>query len=229
MSAIARQRLRWRPCHRLIPSRFPPAGLFDRVAEPADLEAVFALEALTNERLRDEVGELALVPPGERIAGPGTTPIMAAFTHLNPEGSRFSDGSWGVWYAGRELETALAEARHHRARFMRATREPAMTLEMRLYLADLDARLHDLRGVQDPALYHAEDYAAGQALARRLRGEGSAGIAYDSVRRAGGQCCAVFRPKALAHCRQSGHYAFAWDGREIVRVDALTTVWPPAL
>ena len=44
---------------------------------------------------------------------------MAAFTHLNPEGSRFSDGSWGVFYAGNDLNTAIAETRHHRERFLR--------------------------------------------------------------------------------------------------------------
>ena len=70
----------WAPCYRIIPSRFPPVGLFDKVADPADLEAVFLVEAMTNDRLRDEAGDLSLVPPEDRVAGPGTTPIMAAFT-----------------------------------------------------------------------------------------------------------------------------------------------------
>src|SRR3546814_5612167 len=87
----------WTPCYRIIPSRFPPIGLFEKVADPDDLEAVFQIEAMTNDRLRDEVGVLALVPPEDRVSGPGTTPIMAAFTHLNPEGSRFTDGSFGVF------------------------------------------------------------------------------------------------------------------------------------
>ena len=102
-------RIRWQPCYRIIPSRFPPIQLFERVADPQDLEAVFALEALTNPRLRDEVGDIRLVPPDERISGPGSSIVMAAFTYLNPQASRFSDGSYGVFYAGRELETAIAE------------------------------------------------------------------------------------------------------------------------
>src|SRR4051794_2233977 len=107
MPNAAGERLRtvhvdWRPAYRLVPSRFPPTGLFDRVADPADLDAVFAIEALTNDRLRDEAGDLRLLPAEERISGPGTTPIMAAFTHLNPEGSRFSDGSFGVYYCARQ-------------------------------------------------------------------------------------------------------------------------------
>ena len=50
-----------------------------------------------------EVGELRLVAPDERISGPGTSVVMAAFTHLNPEGSRFSDGTYGVFWDGREV------------------------------------------------------------------------------------------------------------------------------
>lgn len=70
--------------------------MFDRIAKPADLEAVFAIEALTNPRLREELGVLRTVPKERRISGPGSTPVMAAFTHLNPEGRRFSDGTWGM-------------------------------------------------------------------------------------------------------------------------------------
>lgn len=107
-------RVVWQPSYRLIPSRFLPRGLFDRVASPADLDDVLAVESLTNDRLRDQLGDIQLVPHGERLAGPGTTPIMAAFTHPNPNGSRFSDGTFGVYYAGASLQTAVRETVHHR-------------------------------------------------------------------------------------------------------------------
>ena len=48
--------VRWQPCYRIIPSRFPPIALFEAVADPADLEAVFQIEAMTNDRLREEAG-----------------------------------------------------------------------------------------------------------------------------------------------------------------------------
>src|SRR4030095_5398997 len=113
----------WLPCWRIIPSRFPPIDLFERVADPADLEAMYALESLTNDRLREEVGELQIVLPRERISGRGTSYIMAAFTHLNPAGSWFSDGTYGVFYAAYTLDTAIAETRYHREQFLRATSE----------------------------------------------------------------------------------------------------------
>lgn len=213
----------WRPSHRLIPSRFPPVSLFDRVADPKDLEAVYALEALTNDRARDEVGDLRLVPAHERIAGPGTTPIMAAFTHLNPEGSRFSDGSYGVYYCARTLETALAEVRYHQERFLRRTREGPIRLELRLYLSNLDAKLVDVR--KHAEYQQPDDYSPGQRLGRDLHLAGRDGVLYRSVRHVGGLCAAVFRPRVLGACRQSAHYAFHFDGTSVVAIDELSTVW----
>lgn len=209
--------IRWQPCYRIIPSRFPPIALFEAVADPADLEAVFQIEAMTNDRLREEAGDLALVPPEDRIAGPGTSPIMAAFTHLNPEGDRFTDGSYGVFYAGRTLGTAIAETRHHRTRFLAATDEPAQELDMRVYAVDLDAALHDIREMRDTqaALYHPDSYAVAQETARRLRDEGANGIVYASVRDEGGECAAVFRARLLSNCRQERHLTYVWDGSAI--------------
>ena len=209
-------RVEWRPCYRIISSRFPPVGVYDRVAHPQDLEAVFAVENLTNPRVRQEAGEISLVPPEERLSGEGATPIMAAFTHLNPEGSRFSDGSFGVYYAARTLDCAITETRYHRERFLERTREGPIELDMRAYLADLRAELHDIRGRVDLAdVYSATQYGAGQALARALRASGSAGIAYDSVREPGGECAAVFRPRALSNCVQGPHFGYLWDGTRI--------------
>lgn len=209
--------IEWCPCFRIIPSRFPPVGLFDAVADPGDLEAVFQIEAITNDRLREEAGDLALVPPEDRIAGPGTTPIMAAFTHLNPEGDRFTDGSYGVFYASLTIETAIAETSYHRVRFLQATDEPAQELDMRVYSVDLKAELHDIRGMREshPAFYQRTSYAMSQELAARLRAEGSDGIVYQSVRDEGGECVGVFRPRLLTNCRQERHLCYVWDGRTV--------------
>jgi hypothetical protein len=211
-------RVRWGESYRLVPSRFPPVGLFDRVARPEDLEVVFAAEALTNDRLRDEAGDIGLVPREDRIAGPGTTPVMAAFTHLNPEGSRFSDGTFGVYYAAHEMETAIAERAHHTARFLARTLEPAGEIDMRTYLARIDADLIDVRGYgrrRKSDLMHPDSYADSQAFGRARRAEGAGGIVYDSVRRPGGECVAMFRPRLVKRCTQGPHVCFVWDGAAI--------------
>ena len=217
---VAVARVVWKPCWRIIPSRFPPIQLFERVTEPDDLEAIFELDSLTNSRLRDEAGDISLVPPDEWVSGPGTSIIMAAFTHLNPEGSRFSDGTYGVYYAANDRATAIAETQHHRERFMRATKQGYMELDMRVYVTDLDGQFQDLRGQQktQPLVYHNDNYAAGQHLAKTLHKEGSNGIAYDSVRCEGGQCVAVFRPRLLSNGRQESHLCYVWDGNRIASV-----------
>ena len=213
-------RVGWRPCWRIIPSRFPPLQLFRRIADTEDLEAVFEVESQTNQRLRDEKGEISLVLPQDRIDGPGASVIMAAFTHRNPAGSRFSDGAYGVFYAAKNLETAIAETQYHREQFMRATEQPRMELDMRVYAVDLNGDLHDLRGLQDarPFVYDKDNYAAAQHLAKTLRQEGSNGVVYDSVRHDGGECAAVFRPPLLSNMRQERHLCYVWDGTRIAKI-----------
>lgn len=211
------KRIRWSHAYRIVPSRFPPTGLFDRIADPADLDAVFAIEALTNPRLREEADALRLVPRHRRISGPGSTPVMAAFTHLNPDGSRFSDGSWGVFYAAHSVATAVEETVYHREGFLAATAEPACDIEMRCYRTSLDCKLHDLRGGW-PAAHDPDSYAASILLARELRQSGSNGVVYDSVRDAGGECLAAFYPDVVAACVQAQHLIYRWDGARIAQV-----------
>lgn len=206
------RRIAWDPTYRIVPSRFPPTGLFDAIADPADLDAVIALEGMTNPRLRQEAGKIDLVPRQRRISGPGTTPVMAAFTHLNPEGSRFSDGRYGVYYAARDRDTAIAETMHHKARFLRATAEPACVLEMRAYCARVAGAFHDLRGGW-PELHDPDGYARSRAAARALREAGSDGLLFDSVRRPGGECVAAFHPDLVSPVRQQAHLYYHWDGR----------------
>jgi len=208
----------WLPCWRLVPSRFPPVGLFDRVAGTEDIEILSALEGMTNDRLRNEIGELSLVPEAERQYGEGTTPIMAAFTHINREGSRFSNGDYGVYYAAKTVETALAETAYHRERFLRRTQEPAIEVDMRSYSCTIKVSLHDIRDnpVSFSDLYDPDSYTSSQMFATRVREQGSNGIVYDSVRDPGGECVAIFRANIpQAPVVQGPHYCFVWNGKSI--------------
>lgn len=205
----------WRPSHRIVPSIFPPRGLFDAVADPADLDAVFALEALTNDRLREQLGHLRRIPPERRVSGPGTTPVMSAFTHIHPDGGRFSTAKFGAYYAARELPTAIAETVYHRERFLRASNEPPIDLQMRSYLGNIRADLHDVRGGDWPRLHDPHSYAISQAFATRLRDKGSEGIVFDSVRKPGGQCVALFYPDLIGPVKQGPHLLYRWDGERI--------------
>jgi hypothetical protein len=210
----------WRSSRRLVPSRFPPVALFDRVADPADLEAVFAVEALTNSRVREAAGALAVVPAADRVSGPGAGFIMAPFVHRAPGGGRFSTAHIGAYYAAQSRETAIAETVYHRERFLRATRQSPMEVVMRELQATVRGTLLDLRGAAArwPTLYDPHDYGTSQAFTTAQVAGGAAGVVYDSVRHVGGVCVAVWRPRLVSSCRQGVHLTYVWNGARIEAV-----------
>jgi RES domain len=220
--SVGESEIDWR-AFRIVPSRFPPVGTWDRIAAPGDFDALAEIEGLTNPRIREALGVLAMVPRHRWVSGPGTTPVMAAFTHLNPEGSRFSDGTYGVFYAAKEVETAIRETVYHRERFLARTKEPPQRIQMRCYVTSIKRRFHDIRGAR-PALHDPNSYVASQLFARELRTANSNGVVYDSVRKAGGQCVAAFWPDCVGPCTQGKHYEYHWDGAAISRVIEMKAV-----
>jgi hypothetical protein len=220
-------RIRWTNTCRLIPSRYPSVGVFDRIAAPEDLDALIELEAWTNDRVSAELGILNLLPREEWVVGqPMASVVMAAFCHPSPDGARFSDARRGAWYAGRTLDTSLAESVHRRTRELAEVGHFETRMQMRLYHADIRASFHDIREPR-PAylpLYAPDSYKASQAFARRLfEEEGSDGILYRSVRHPGGECVACFRPKLVQNVRVAAHYEYQWQGTPTPTVRRLRT------
>jgi RES domain len=207
-------RISWHDTSRLVPSRYPSAGLFDRVASREDLELVMELEAWTNDRVNTELGLIHAVPPEEWVTGrPMASVVMAAFCHPNPRGSRFSSPQRGAWYAARHVDSAIAESLYHRGRELHEIGVTDARMEMRLYRADFRNTFHDLRG-GDAALARVLDpdsYLASQALAARLLAAGSNGVVYPCVRDPGGECIACFRPPLVLGVRTAGHYELRWE------------------
>src|SRR5579871_1398385 len=94
--------------YRIIPSIYPPINFFESLVDAHEMETLWDLENLTDDRLRQETGDIFLVPPEDRISGPGSSVIMAAFTHLSQDKpTRFTDGSFGIYYAALTEETAI--------------------------------------------------------------------------------------------------------------------------
>jgi RES domain-containing protein len=211
--------------HRLIASRYPTVGIFDTVASPDDVAALFELEGWTSDRLSAELGRLDLVPRDEWVAGvPGATIIMAAFCYPSEDGSRFTDGEVGAWYCALDLDTAIAETVHHHTRRLLKAGMLRARVQMRQLVASVDALFHDIRGQAQTraAIYDPNSYATAQAFGSKLRAGGSNGIVYDSVRRAGGECLVIFRPKLLPAALQGDHFEYLWDGAPTPTVMRLT-------
>jgi hypothetical protein len=217
-------RVVWRETHRLVLSHFPLIDLYDDVADPHDWEALASAQARTNPRIWDEIGDLSLVPVARRVGGPGASWVMGAFTHVSPDRvSRFSDGGYGVYYAGDRLATALYEHTHHMGRFYAAAgMEAAWLSEVRQLVGRLDAGLLDLRGPGFARLLDPDDYGPSQAFARQQRGDGADGIVYPSVRHAPGQCIAAFYPDVVGVPAQGDHFRYFWDGSRITYARKIT-------
>jgi len=208
--------VRWKGAPRLVPSRYPAAGLLDRVASPRDLDALFELEGWTNDRISAELGLLRTLPRDEWITGrPMASVVMAAFCHPRSGGGRFSSGDRGAWYAAKSIETALAESIYHRTEELREVGAFETRVQLRVYLADFSARLTDVRtrGPATRSLYDPDSYAASQEFGQRVLEAGRNGIVYRSVRDPEGECLACFRPALVRHVRAGGHYEFRWSGR----------------
>lgn len=210
---------------RIIPTKFPPINFFERYTPPELMDEAYELESLTNERLLNEIGQLNLIPFEDRISGPGTSIIMAAFTHIGFP-SRFTDGSFGVYYAANSLKTAIIETTYHRERFLSATAELPCELDMRAYKGDVLKPLLDIRGDGFDEILDKEPsrYQAAQLFATEMRAEKHWGIIYPSVRHSAGECVAVFRPPALATPVQSTHLSYHWNGEKINAVFEKTSL-----
>jgi len=211
--------LDWPHQYRIIPSEYPPINFFEQLVDPELMDELYFIESLTNDRLRDEAGDIVLVPAEDRITGPGASPVMAAFTHASPNcPSRFSDGSYGVYYASKTLDTAIEETKYHRARFLAYTNEDAGEISMRVYIGNVIKPMHDVRGDGFEQLHKPDDWSAAQAFGQEMKAINSWGIVYRSVRNAGGECIAALRPPAVSIPKQGAHLSYVWDGVGITDV-----------
>ncbi|HMN72738.1 MAG TPA: RES family NAD+ phosphorylase [Rhodoblastus sp.] len=199
-----------RPAYRLIPSQFPPIGLFDTVATAADLAAVMDLVGWTNDRLVAE--RIARLPQSEWVYGtPNASIVMAAFLHAAPGGMRFNGPDLGAWYASDDIRTAAAEVGHHLRREAVARSVATMSRTYRAYTATLAGDYLDIRGRQAeyPDIYAGESYDASQGFGEGVRSSGGAGILYTSLRRRSGVKVVAFRPRHIGDILQEDHFEIA--------------------
>ncbi|MDR5728575.1 MAG: RES family NAD+ phosphorylase [Terriglobia bacterium] len=206
-----------RSTHRMIAAKYSEGGsVLSSISENESMLADLAeLDGATNDRLLGEEGLLPGISVHELVYGVRYASIVnAAFTHKNPAGSRFNDGTRGAWYAGVDRATSIAEVAYHRAQQLTNIdwkEEERSTYDD--YLADFTTEFHDLRGENregtarpfkkflkpDPV---PACYAESQQLARKLLASRSNGLIYPSVRNPGGTCIACFRPALVYHVRR---------------------------
>ena len=200
--------------HRLVPSRRGESVLVAIADDDAHLQALFELDAATNDRLLAERQMLPGVGLEELVFGvPYATVINAAFCQPQPLGSRFSGPDRGAWYASFELDTSKADVGFHKSVQLAEVGRFEDSVTFDDYVADFSASFHDLRRARGfRACLGPASYVESQALAERLLENGSLGVVYPSVRRRGGTCLACFRPALVSNVRRERTYRFTWEG-----------------
>jgi hypothetical protein len=212
--------------HRLVPSKHLPRGDSVLVAiadDDAHLQAIFELDAATNDRLLAEHQRLPGIGLEELVFGvPHAVVVNGTFCHAHPLGSRFNGPDRGAWYAAFELRTAQAEVGFHKTVQLAEIDRFEDSVTYDDYLADFSASFHDLRRARGFKECLAPDsYVASQALAEALLEAGSLGVVYPSVRRAGGTCVACFRPALVTNVRRAKTWRFTWSGEPKPTVTAV--------
>ncbi|MCG8393389.1 MAG: RES family NAD+ phosphorylase [Pseudomonadales bacterium] len=218
IDTLARQTFRKQTGYRLVNGKYPPIAIFDDVADQADFDALYAVQALTNPRLQHEVGELNRVPREERPWGiPGCNYALGPFVHVNPAGSRFSDGSYGVFYCADRMATAIAETRYHQQRYFQQVEGLKYDrIVMRGLKVCFSARLHDITPASDyPQWHHPDNYRPPRQLGQQLKDRHASGLHYESVRAPASHCYALLTPQVIESVLPSSHYEYIWDGEKI--------------
>jgi len=210
--------------YRLVNSKFPPIALFDDVASADEFDILYEIQAMTNPRLQNEVGRLNLIPRSEIPFGiNGCSYATAPFTHVNPDGSRFGDGSFGILYLADTMETAIAEVRHHQQAYW--SKVEGLNYE-RFVFRGLVCQFNEV-GVLDATslplshpIYAPDSYVASRALGTDVKNAKAPGLRYHSVRSEGNTCWALTTPRHVASIIQSSHYEMVWNN-EITSVNKL--------
>jgi hypothetical protein len=203
--------------YRLVNSKFPPIALFDDVASADEFDILHQIQALTNPRLQNELGSLNLIARSEIPFGiTGCSYATAPFTHMNPDGSRFGDGSFGVLYLADTMETALAEVLHHQQSYW--SKVHGLNYE-RFVFRGLVCQF-DEDGVLDATvlplshpIYAPDDYTVSRSLGLNVKKANAPGLRYHSVRSQGNTCWALTTPRHVASIVQTSHYEMVWSNQ----------------
>ena len=100
---------------------------------------------------------------------------------------------------------------------VRTTAKPRRPARFRGIVLSVRAELRDLRGSgqqRQPALA-PDNYRASQELGETLRGAGSDGVVYPSIRHVGGVCVGPFYPDCAPAAVQGRHLDYHWDGARV--------------
>jgi len=203
--------------HRIIPSRFPPVPLYERLGPPEVQAAAEAFEALTNPRLR-AIERLAQEGASVTQAGGPQNWNMAPFEYPNPEGTIFLSPAYKVLELVEGLTPALVVAVERREAFLGGSGEPPIDVEMRALVHPVQGRFADLTGVPFEG-----DQVKRWKLGAELYETEVQGVVFHRPGLPGVRAVTVFDQGALGRAVQSDHFKFVWNGEAVQKIGNFST------
>lgn len=139
----------------------------------------------------------------------------------NWQASRYSDGTYGVWYGSKSVETTVYESVHHWYKGLLGDAgydRQVVIAERKVYMVACSAALLDFRSAvhHHTDLLHPSDYTFCQSVGARIHREGHPGLLTPSVRRPDGENVAIFNPDVLSNPRLSCQLSYRLEGDLIV-------------
>jgi hypothetical protein len=137
------------------------------------------------------------------------------------QASRFSDGTYGVWYGSDSVETTVYESVYHWYKGLLCDAgfdRQEVIADRKVYWVACGAALLDLRAASNeyPDLLHPSDYSFCQSVGARIHREGHPGLLTPSVRRSAGENVVVFNPGVLSNPRLNGQLTYRLEGEQVV-------------
>lgn len=199
---------------RLIPSRFPPVSIYETLVANDRIEALVAVENLTNPRLQSAQRlmelSLGLAPDSPRLQNWNHAP----FAYSNPEGSRFFPPERPCLELSDSRQTALAVSIARRQTFLSRTREPPIGLDMRMLKTPVSGVFFDLRGL-DTTLSRDERWKIGASIPKEADG-----VVFRPAERSSAMCIAILKAGVLGRSLQTVHYRYVWNGTRVTKLYA---------
>jgi hypothetical protein len=136
------------------------------------------------------------------------------------EESRFTDGSFPVWYGSAELETSFYETAYHWRQFLadspdllKISGSEPLEITRTVFNTKCQTTLIDLRNkVKDhPFLTAKDSYQDTQSLGLKLSQQGIPGLITLSARCDGGQNLVIFNQRSLEALSHQGDYLYRLD------------------
>jgi RES domain len=202
--------------HRNIVSLRTAVSLFeDLVDEPGQTQVLIEHEIAT----KPTVAPLPIINrPFEDVEVYDPIRLAITWPFEHPMASRYSDGTFGVWYGADSLKTSIYETVHHFRRNTLASEIAAKSVRpivqhRRVHKIHCNAMLVDLRPLcaKDRHLLDPIDYASAQVLGTKLHAASLPGLLAPSARHESGLVAAIFTPKALSDPRDVCFLTYSLD------------------